>query len=102
MRFFSGGPPRSRTVPCEGCNTPSASRSRVVLPPPLGPMMPTKSPVLTVRETFNTGDFVGIIGPNGGGKTTLLRLALGVLQPSQGTVRLLGGPPEKNRIRAGY
>jgi zinc transport system ATP-binding protein len=55
-----------------------------------------------VSLTVNTGDFVGIIGPNGGGKTTLLRLALGVLQPSQGTVRLLGGPPEKNRIRAGY
>jgi zinc transport system ATP-binding protein len=55
-----------------------------------------------VSLTVNTGDFVGIIGPNGGGKTTLLRLALGVLKPSKGTVRLLGEAPEKSRIRAGY
>jgi zinc transport system ATP-binding protein len=55
-----------------------------------------------VSLTVNTGDFVGIIGPNGGGKTTLLRLALGVLKPSKGTVRLLGDAPEKSRIRAGY
>jgi len=55
-----------------------------------------------VSLTVNTGDFVGIIGPNGGGKTTLLRIALGVLRPSHGTVRLLGEAPEKTRIRAGY
>jgi zinc transport system ATP-binding protein len=55
-----------------------------------------------VSLTVNSGDFAGIIGPNGGGKTTLLRLALGVLAPARGTVRLLGGVPEKTRIRAGY
>jgi zinc transport system ATP-binding protein len=60
-------------------------------------------PVLEdVSLIVNEGDFVGIIGPNGGGKTTLLRLALGVIKPAQGTVRLLSGPPEKTRIRAGY
>ena len=55
-----------------------------------------------VSLTVNSGDFVGIIGPNGGGKTTLLRIALGVLSPASGTVRLLGGVPQKTRIRAGY
>jgi zinc transport system ATP-binding protein len=55
-----------------------------------------------VTLSINQGDFVGIIGPNGGGKTTLLRLALGSLRPARGTVKLLGGTPEKNRIRAGY
>jgi zinc transport system ATP-binding protein len=55
-----------------------------------------------VSLTVNNGDFVGIIGPNGGGKTTLLRIALGVIKPETGTVRLLGGPPNKTRIRAGY
>ncbi len=55
-----------------------------------------------VSLTVNAGDFVGIIGPNGGGKTTLLRLALGVLKPHRGSVLLLGGAPEKTRIRAGY
>ncbi len=53
---------------------------------------------LTIKE----GDFVGIIGPNGGGKTTLLRIALGVLKPQMGTVKLLGDVPQKTRIRAGY
>jgi zinc transport system ATP-binding protein len=36
------------------------------------------------------GDYLGIIGPNGGGKTTLLKIVLGLLTPSQGTVRLFG------------
>ena len=43
------------------------------------------------------GEFVAIAGPNGGGKTTLLRLALGLEQPNSGTARLLGDP----RIAAG-
>jgi zinc transport system ATP-binding protein len=60
-------------------------------------------PVLQdVSLVVNEGDFVGIIGPNGGGKTTLVRLALGVIRPTAGSVRLLGGVPEKTRIRAGY
>ncbi|HUI93276.1 MAG TPA: ABC transporter ATP-binding protein [Chitinivibrionales bacterium] len=59
--------------------------------------------VLTdVSLVVNRGDFVGIIGPNGGGKTTLLRTALGVITPAAGTVRLLGAAPEKTRMRAGY
>jgi len=48
------------------------------------------------------GDFVGIIGPNGGGKTTLLRIILGVLRPNQGTVTLLGEAPETTRALVGY
>jgi zinc transport system ATP-binding protein len=46
--------------------------------------------------------FVGIVGPNGGGKTTLLRLALGLEKPDKGSVRLLGGPPAANRGHVGY
>jgi len=41
-----------------------------------------------VRE----GDFVGLVGPNGGGKTTLLKLVLGVLRPLLGEVLVLGRP----------
>ena len=37
------------------------------------------------------GDFVGIIGPNAGGKTTLLKIILGLLSPDSGTVTVLGG-----------
>ena len=36
------------------------------------------------------GDFVGVVGANGTGKSTLIRLALGLLSPDQGEIRLLG------------
>ncbi len=55
-----------------------------------------------VTLTINEGDFVGIIGPNGGGKTTLLKIILGLLQPNEGTVRVFGKAPGVSRPRAGY
>jgi len=55
-----------------------------------------------VSLSVNQGDFVGVIGPNGGGKTTLIRCILGVLTPTLGTVRLLGDYPSKTRMLAGY
>lgn len=56
-----------------------------------------------VDLTVNTGDFIAITGPNGGGKTTLLRIILGLLQPTHGTVTLkpgtsIGYLPQKTRI----
>jgi len=47
-------------------------------------------------------DFLAIIGPNGGGKTTLLKVILGLLVPREGSVRVLGRPPEKSRSEIGY
>ena len=38
----------------------------------------------------NEKDFLAVIGPNGGGKSTLLRLMLGLLRPTKGTVRVAG------------
>jgi zinc transport system ATP-binding protein len=46
-----------------------------------------------VSLTVEQGAFLGIAGPNGGGKTTLLRLALGLERPGSGTVRVFGLPP---------
>ncbi len=48
------------------------------------------------------GDFASIIGPNGGGKTTLLKLMLGLLTPGRGEVRVFGRDPVEARRRIGY
>lgn len=48
------------------------------------------------------GDFLAVIGPNGGGKTTLLKLILGLLHPTDGSVRVFGAKPENARSRIGY
>ena len=45
---------------------------------------------------------VCIVGPNGGGKTTLLKLILGLVQPGSGEVRVFGQPPRAVRLRMGY
>ena len=47
-------------------------------------------------------DFVSVVGPNGGGKTTLLKLILGLLRPSRGLVRVFGRTPKESRSRVGY
>ena len=47
-------------------------------------------------------DFLAVIGPNGGGKTTLLKVMLGLLEPWEGSVEVLGRPPEKSRGSVGY
>lgn len=46
--------------------------------------------------------FLVVIGPNGGGKSTLLKLMLGLLAPEKGAIRLLGEPVEKALPNVGY
>lgn len=50
--------------------------------------------------TVEAGDFVGLIGPNGGGKTVLLKIILGLLKPDAGSVRVFGREPEHTRAEA--
>ncbi|MDJ0766095.1 MAG: ABC transporter ATP-binding protein [Myxococcota bacterium] len=45
---------------------------------------------------------LGVIGPNGGGKTVLLKLILGLLRPDSGEIRVLGQRPSRARVRVGY
>jgi zinc transport system ATP-binding protein len=47
-------------------------------------------------------DFLGIIGPNGGGKTTLIKIVLGLLKPTRGKITIFGKPPAKGRSLIGY
>lgn len=47
-------------------------------------------------------EFLGIIGPNGGGKTTLLKAILGLVQPRAGMIRILGETGDKARRSIGY
>lgn len=55
-----------------------------------------------VDFTVQAGDFVAVIGPNGGGKTTLIKLILGLLTPARGTIRINGKPPGKGGALIGY
>jgi zinc transport system ATP-binding protein len=53
-------------------------------------------PVLAgINLRVDPGTTLGLIGPNGGGKTTLMRLLLGLLEPTAGTIRIAGLPPTK-------
>ena len=55
-----------------------------------------------VDLTVNSGESGCVVGPNGGGKSTLLKLFLGLIQPTRGKVRLFGVSPEVGRRRVGY
>jgi zinc transport system ATP-binding protein len=60
----------------------------------------------TVLEDINLeideGDFLGLIGPNGGGKTTLLKAMLGLIKPDRGEIRIFGLEPAAARRYVGY
>lgn len=48
------------------------------------------------------GQFIGIIGPNGGGKTTLLKLILGFLKSNEGSIEVFGNSPASARLSMAY
>ncbi len=52
-----------------------------------------------ISFTVRTGEYLGIIGPNGGGKTTLLRIMLGLLEPDTGSVSMFGQTLEDFKAR---
>jgi zinc transport system ATP-binding protein len=58
--------------------------------------------LLDVNFEVRQGDFIAMIGPNGGGKTTLLKLILGLLQPDRGIIRVMGRPALKAAPAIGY
>jgi ABC-2 type transport system ATP-binding protein len=49
------------------------------------------------------GEMFGFLGPNGSGKTTTIRMALGIIRPDYGAVSILGSPPDRRVLRGvGY
>ena len=56
----------------------------------------------SVSFDVQEGEFVGLIGPNGGGKTTLLKLLMGFLEPWQGAISLFGKPATTYPNGIGY
>ena len=60
-------------------------------------------PVLReVNLRIDRGELACMVGPNGGGKTTLVKLMLGLLRPDRGRVLVLGDSPDRVRPRVGY
>lgn len=62
----------------------------------------SKTVLRDISLTVWDDDFLGIIGPNGGGKTTLLKVILGLLAPVQGTVHFYNAGKKVPAIRIGY
>ncbi|OOZ38699.1 ATP-binding cassette domain-containing protein, partial [Solemya elarraichensis gill symbiont] len=60
-------------------------------------------PVLRdVSLNVEAGEFIGLVGPNGGGKSTLVRLIAGLIEPDIGKVKVLGKAPRHSRSAIGY
>lgn len=55
-----------------------------------------------INLKVNSQDYIALIGPNGGGKTTIMRVILGLLQPFSGQVEVMGLPPKEGRAFIGY
>ncbi len=55
-----------------------------------------------INFSIEEKDFMAIIGPNGGGKSTLLKIILGILTPDNGDVKVFGREPKRARDLIGY
>ncbi len=58
--------------------------------------------IMGVCLNVSDGEYLGIIGPNGGGKSTLLKAILGLIPVSSGNISIYGGNAHKNRSLVGY
>ena len=65
----------------------------------LKPQKKTVSALDDVSFTIGNGEFVAYAGPNGAGKSTTMKLLAGMLQPTEGSLSVLGMSPDKDRVR---
>jgi len=62
-----------------------------------------ETPILTdINLLIDSPEFIGIVGPNGGGKTTLLKLLMGFLKPKSGKIEIFGQSPQMVRSKIAY
>ena len=62
----------------------------------------SQSVLKDINLSVDHGDFIAMIGPNGGGKTTLLKLMLGLLNADSGIIRIFNKRPKEVSHRIGY
>ncbi|PKL51685.1 MAG: metal ABC transporter ATP-binding protein [Nitrospira bacterium HGW-Nitrospira-1] len=55
-----------------------------------------------INISLEEGHFLGIVGPNGGGKTTLIKVILGLIKPTSGSVSIFGAPPDSLILGNGF
>jgi manganese/iron transport system ATP-binding protein/manganese/zinc/iron transport system ATP- binding protein len=70
-----------------------------------GGYSPASTAISAIHFSVNAGEIVAVLGPNGGGKTTLFRALLGELPQQRGTIELAGGVayvPQTERARLDY
>jgi zinc transport system ATP-binding protein len=60
-----------------------------------------KEVLRSINFTLEEGIFLGIVGPNGGGKTTLIRIILGLLKPTSGDIKVFGQSPASALAHSG-
>ena len=56
--------------------------------------------VRSVSFRVETGEVFGFLGPNGAGKTTTIKVLTGLIRPTSGSARVLGGPPDSLEVRS--
>jgi ABC-2 type transport system ATP-binding protein len=63
----------------------------------------SRNVVSDISFEVQRGEIFGFLGPNGSGKTTTIRMALGIIRPDSGSVSILGHDPDRQVLkRVGY
>ncbi len=57
-----------------------------------------KPAVASLTATITGGSVTGLVGPDGAGKTTLIRMLAGLLKPDAGEIKILGMDPQKQSV----
>jgi zinc/manganese transport system ATP-binding protein len=81
---------------------PAAAREPVIVARNVAARRGGRAVWSDVSLRVDPGEFAAVLGSNGAGKSTLLQVILGLLPTAQGSITVLGGPPEQARARIGY